>query len=150
MALNYADSEDEPDAYQATFEELHQRDDEIKRFKHQQMIEALLENAKLAETEPIKNFIDQSDGRQVSCKVADDHLVRLKKTYPMQKSVWPHILNGKSIILIGNTDYYPHLVYLPPVCDLIKVKFLLLNEVYFIFRFFIHYIHGIDDAKRRH
>lgn len=94
LAPNYVDSEDQPDSHEATFEELQRRDDVIKRFRHQQMIGAILENAKLSEAESITNFIDQSDVHQVSCKVSDDHFVRLIKTYPIQKSVWPI---GKSI-----------------------------------------------------
>lgn len=40
----------------------------------------------------------------------------------MQLYIWPYITNGQSVILIGQTEYYPHLVYLPAICDNIKVR----------------------------
>lgn len=91
-----------------------------------ELIETLLKDAKLSDNEPISYYTgDAANLRkdQVSCKVADDHLMRLNKTYPIQTSVWQHIFNESSTILIGsNIDYYPHLLYLPPICDLIQVK----------------------------
>lgn len=114
-------SEEDPDAHQCTPEEFVKRDEEVNISVRQQMIERLLMNAKLYEKEPITSHNDQSDQGKVSCKVADETLTRLNQVNPIQKSVWPHILNNRSVILIGNTDYYPHLLYLPPVCELVKV-----------------------------
>lgn len=113
-------SEEDPDANQYTFEEIVKRDEEVNISIRQQMIDTLLKDAKLYEKEPITNCINPFDS-QATCEVANEYLTRLNKIYPIQKSVWPHILNEKSAILIGNTNYYPHLLYLPAICDLIKV-----------------------------
>lgn len=113
-------SEEDPDANQYAYEDIVKRDEEVAVSVRQQMIETLLKDAKLCEKEPITNGNNQFDS-QATCKVAEESLTRLNKIYPIQKSVWPHILNKKSAILIGNTDYYPHLLYLPAICDLIKV-----------------------------
>lgn len=114
------DSEEDPNANQYKFEDTVKRDEEVNLSVTQQMIETLLKDAKLCEKEPITYCINQIDD-PASCKVADESLIRLNKIYPVQKCVWPHISSKRSAILIGNTEYYPHLLYLPAVCDLIKV-----------------------------
>lgn len=120
-------SEEDPDAHQYTQIEFLRREHEVQLSIRQQMIETLLKNATLSEKEPITNQIDEPDQSMVSCGIAVESLIRLDKIYPIQKSVWPHILNKRSVILLGNTDFYPHLLYLPPVCDLIKVIFMIEN-----------------------
>lgn len=120
------DSEEDPNANQYKFEDTVKRDEEVKLSVRQQMIETLLKDAKLHEKEPITNCLNEID-EQASCAVADESLKRLNKIYPVQKSVWPHILSKRSAILIGNTEYYPHLLYLPALCDLIKVRDALLQ-----------------------
>lgn len=55
------------------------------------------------------------------CKAADEAFARLDKAYPIQKTVWPFIWNKISTILIGCTEFYPQLLYLPVVCGLIQV-----------------------------
>lgn len=121
----YASEED--DANNHTEKELAQRDNEVNVSITQSWIENILQNAELYAKEPITNNIDPP-AAQLSCKVNDQILNRLNKVYPMQKSVWPFILNKQSVILIGNTDYYPHLVYLPAICDLLKVIFFTHSE----------------------
>lgn len=119
-------SEEDPDANQYAYEDFAKRDEEVNISVRQQMIDTLLKDAKLYEIEPITNCINQFDS-QASCDVVDENLKRLNKIYPIQKSVWPHILNKRSVVLVGNTDYYPHLVYLPPICDMIKVMLFVQN-----------------------
>lgn len=125
-------SEEDPDANQYAFEDSAKRADEVNISVRQQMIETLLKDANLYENEPTTNCYNQFDNL-ASCEVADENLTRLNKIYPIQKAVWPHILNRKSAILVGNTDYYPHLLYLPPVCHLIKVIFtnIILFSIFF-------------------
>lgn len=122
---------EEDNANNCTTEQLAKRDDEVNVSIPQQMIETLLKNAELCAKEPITNGI-VPPAAMVQRKVADEALTRLGKVYPIQKSVWPHILNEQSVILVGSTDYYPHLVYLPPICDMIKVMFFTQNEFEFI------------------
>lgn len=119
MKREFLPSEDD-DKNNLTEEQLAKRTEEVNVSIPQQMIETLLKNAYVYAKEPIVNAID-APGATASCKVADETLTRLRKVYPIQKSVWPHILNKRSVVLVGNTDYYPHLVYLPPICDMIKV-----------------------------
>lgn len=114
------DSEEDSNANQYRFEDVVKRDKEVKLSVMQQMIETILKDAKLSEKEPISNGIDQINS-EASCAVADESLKRLNKIYPAQQLAWPHILSKRSTILVGNTDYYPHLLYLPAVCELIKV-----------------------------
>lgn len=116
------DSEEDPNANQYKFEDSVKRDEEVNFSLRQQMIATLLKDANLYGSEPITNCKKQIDA-QVSCAVADESLNSLKKIYPIQRSVWPHILKKRSAILIGNTDYYPHLLYLPAICELINVKY---------------------------
>lgn len=89
----------------------------------QTVIDKLLENAKLSDKEPITN---RSDGlmqfdMHACCKTADEAFARQGKTFPIQQIVWPFIRNKTSTILIGNTEFYPQLLYLPVVCGLIQV-----------------------------
>lgn len=114
------DSEEDVNANQYKFEDSAKRGEEVNTSLRQQMIGTLLNDAKLYEGEPITNCTKQVDS-PVSCEIADGNLKALNKIYPIQKSVWPHIFNKKSAILMGNTDYYPHLLYLPVICDMIKV-----------------------------
>lgn len=143
-------SEEDPDAHQYTYNEFVKRGDEVNVSIRQQMIETLLKNATLYEKEPITNQIDQPNQSMVSCKVADECLSRLKKIYPMQKSVWSHILSKRSVILLGNTDYYPQLLYLPPVCDLIKVIFPIENWIlaHYILKN-VQMVHSSSDGTKR-
>lgn len=117
---------EEDESNNRTKEQLVKRDEEVNVSIPQQMIETLLKNAELYAKEPITNGID-APGTTVACKMANETLTRLSKVYPIQKSVWPHILNKRSVVLVGNTDYYPHLVYLPPICDMIKVMLFVQN-----------------------
>lgn len=129
MGRQYEESEDEPDANTYKYEDSKKRDEEYDISIRRRMIESILESAKLCEHLPITNCFDQSNEFQISCEIGDETLTRLNQIYPIQKLVWPHILNKRSTILIGNTDYYPHLLYLPAVCDLIKVIYVFtLNE----------------------
>lgn len=116
-------SEADPDANKFKFEDTKKRDVEVQIELRQKLVESLLENAKLCTKEPITSHSDHQLDGMVSCELADDTLTRLDKVYPIQKSVWPHILSRRSVILVGNTDFYPHLMYLPPICDMIKVMF---------------------------
>lgn len=118
------DSEKDVNANQYKFEDSAKREEEMNISLRKQMIGTLLSDAKLYEGEPITNCTKQVDS-QVPCEIADGNLKALNKIHPIQKSVWPHILNKKSAILMGNTDYYPHLLYLPVICDMIKVILLL-------------------------
>lgn len=123
MIRDLADSEEDPDENQYNEEAFKKRDEETNILIRQQMLDMLLKDAKLCENEPITNFTDQFNS-QASSEIANETLIRLNKIYPIQKLAWPHILNGKSAILLGNTDYYPHLLYLPALCHLIEVIFL--------------------------
>lgn len=123
MIKNGYASEVDPDANKFKFEDAAKRDEEVQIRLRQKHVESLLENAKIYTKEPITSHIDHQLDGMVSCDLADDTLTRLDKVYPIQKSVWPHILSRRSVILVGNTDFYPHLMYLPPICDMIKVIF---------------------------
>lgn len=116
-------SEDEPEAHERSHEDLLKRDEEVKNsFRHQTM-EMLLLDAKLCEQEPITNCQPVT---QTPHELHEEILIDLNKVYPIQKAVWPHISNNRSIILIGmHSNYYPHLLYLPAICDQIKVMILL-------------------------
>lgn len=88
----------------------------------QNLTENLLEDARLYVKVPFTNK-SGSLNTLASCNdfYAIKELTRLNKIFPIQKTVWPYILNGDSSILIGNTQCYPQLLYLPIVCGLIKV-----------------------------
>lgn len=121
MIKNGYASEEDPDAHQCTIEEFAKRDEEVNISIRHQMIERLLQNAKLFEKEPITNRNDESDS-MILAEMPEETLKLFNKKHPIQKSVWSEILNKKSVILVGCTDYYPHLIYLPPICGMIKVN----------------------------
>lgn len=119
------ESEDEPEKHQYTEEEFKNREVLAKISVQQNMTDHLLMNAKLFDEEPFTKVIDNfepSDGL-ISCETADKSFARLNKSYPIQKKVWPYISNGCSTILVGDTEFYPHLLYLPIVCGQIEVIF---------------------------
>lgn len=120
-----ADSEEEPEKYQYTEEGFEKRDREVMLSIQQTKTDKLLSDAKLYDNEPITNINIGSEPTEplVTCELADKALARSNKVYPIQRTVWPHILRGSSAILVGDTEYYPHLLYLPAVCGLIEVRF---------------------------
>lgn len=38
------------------------------------------------------------------------------------RKVWPHLMAMKSLIFVGNTEFLPELLYLKPLCWLIRVN----------------------------
>lgn len=112
-----SDSEPDADQYQEFIGEVEKgRNVGLEELK-QQAIKGLLHDAKLFDSEPITNNNEKFD-RIESCKVADH---TLDKMYPIQNYVWPHILNNESAILIGDTEFYAHLLYLPAICGFVEV-----------------------------
>ncbi|XP_031625285.1 uncharacterized protein LOC116341975 [Contarinia nasturtii] len=121
----YADSatESEPEQYEFQFSANIDKQRSIDaanelRFK---FMNFLLENATLA---PVQHYVDSyeflnSHDRSTVCKEYRDILEQLNKV-TVQRSIWPYILQDRTTILIGNTDYYPHLLYLPALITLIK------------------------------
>lgn len=86
------------------------------------LINTLLKDATLTKTTPYVYSYQWSHlYRSTICHQYMEALTRLTKVYPIQNAVWPYILQGRSTFLIGKTDYYPHLLYLPALVTLIKV-----------------------------
>lgn len=46
----------------------------------------------------------------------------LPETYRLQQLAWPHLLEGKSAIIIDPSDHLAELVYLPVICTHVEVN----------------------------
>lgn len=90
-----------------------------------QMIENLLRNATLTEQDTYVYSKDpKNPDKYLSyCMQYSYALKNHQKMYPVQGAVWPYLKSGHSSILIGNTDFYPHLLYLPPIFDLVQASY---------------------------
>lgn len=123
----YEDSatEEEPEQYEHTAAELEQRRQQTRIMVRNEIFNSLLKNATLPNEKPFtysKKPIPPED-EPYFYKELNEQLIRHKKMFPIQNEVWPYISVGRSTVLIGNTTYYPRLLYLPPICDAIKVVF---------------------------
>lgn len=123
-----SDSEEEPDKFTYKWispQSTNDRTISTCEMLKQKWFDSLLIKASLNETAPYI-YSDQminSDEHLFHCKSYLETLKRLNKTYPAQKLVWPYISIRRSGILIGNTDYYPHLLYMPAICNMIEVTY---------------------------
>ncbi|XP_055296420.1 putative ATP-dependent RNA helicase TDRD12 [Sitodiplosis mosellana] len=120
-----SETEDEPEQYEYEWSQRIEKERSINAENNLKsvMIEHLLRNATLSEQEPYvyseqKNDPDKNLPYSASYSKA---LKRLNKEYPVQGIIWPYLKSGRSSILIGNTDFYPHLLYLPPIFNLVKM-----------------------------
>lgn len=116
-------SEDEPELYQYSAEECDGKDKSAAENILRIRLEFLLKDSTLSEREPItycSNPIEPSE-QQASCEFVDGILCGLNKCYPLLKTVRPYITNGRSIILVGEAKFFPHLLYLPPICAMVEV-----------------------------
>lgn len=125
--LESSDTEDEPELYEYKYsghKTTQNRSNAAQNAWKKQCFDALLENATLTECEPFlysEQIMIEPDKRLVNCAEYNESLQRLNKEYPVQEKIWPHISMGRSAILIGNTDFYPHLLYMPAICNMVKV-----------------------------
>lgn len=120
------DSESEDDGkqyeYQWSPEKERERSIEASQVLKTQMIEALLKDAALPTREPFTFCRPDNISSELLCEDYLETLLQHNKLYPAQGSVWEYIAIATPTILIGNTDYYPHLLYLPPIISMIRVK----------------------------
>lgn len=138
--METSETEEEPEQYEYKWTkelELKRSIDATNALK-KKMINYLLQRANLSEIEP---FVYSAvkfdpDERLQYCVSFTDALNDHKKLYPVQKTIWPYIKLGRPTILIGKTDFYPHLLYLPPILNLVKVN---LNNLKFQIKDFIHF-----------
>lgn len=142
-------TEDEPEQYEYEWSPKveKQRMSDVQNALKKQVIHSLLQNATLTNEEPYVyselKCDDRPDGQLSYCASYAEELKQLDKVYPIQATVWPYIKSGRSSILIGDTDFYPHLLYMPPILNLVMVsvsKFNLQNDsslVSFIFVAFL-------------
>lgn len=125
--LANSETEDEPEQYEYEWspkiekERAANVDNALKR----QKIEPLLKNATLTEREPYvySDLKNDPDNNLPYCTAYCDTLKQFNKMYPVQEMVWPYIRSGRSSILVGKTEFYPHLLYMPPILNLVKVSF---------------------------
>lgn len=134
-----SETESEPEQYAYKWSERveEERSNSAINAIKRQMMDSLLQNATLAENvqflygdqtkEPVDQLID--------CEGYIETLQRLNKLYSVQNIIWPFILQGQTTILLGNTDYYPHLLYMPPILSLIKVVHDLIETVFTVILF---------------
>lgn len=123
----YDDSatEEDPEQYEFTAAELEQQKERSRIKLRNEIFNSLLKNATLPNEKPFtysKKPIPPRDWPYFY-KEPNEQLVLHKKMFPIQNEVWPYISDGRSAVLIGNTTNYPKLLYLPPICDAIKVVF---------------------------
>lgn len=136
-----SDSEEEPELYEYSaekYDEMEKKtDDNIMKIR----LQHLLKDAKLSEREPTTYSINPIEPfeQPASCDFIDEVLSRPNESYSLPRTVRPYITNGRSIILIGEADFYPHLLYLPPICAVVEVfpilimlfSFLIVIEIIF-------------------
>lgn len=122
----YEDSatEEEPEQYEYSYDDSLERSLKANKSFRLQVIESLLKDARIfTENEPCvysKTPLSRSD-QLLNCQIANESMHGLIKIDPIQSMVWTSIASGMSAVLIGNTTYYPHLLYLPAICDMIQV-----------------------------
>lgn len=121
------DSESEDDGkqyeYQWSPEKEKERQIDASNALKKQMIDALLKDAVLSANEPFTFCHEPNDIlNELFCEDYFESLKEHNKLYPAQPLVWRYISIATSTILIGNTEYYPHLLYLPPIISMIRVK----------------------------
>ena len=119
-------TEDEPEQYEYEWSPKVEKERTIgvQNALKKHLIGSLLQNATLTSEEPYvysEHKIDP-DAQLAYCVPYIEELKRLNKVYPVQATVWPYIKSGRSAVLIGNTDFYPHLLYMPPILNLIMVS----------------------------
>lgn len=123
--LENSDTEDEPEQYEYKWSKEVEKERSINASNaiKRKMIDNLLRMATLMKKEPFvySKLINEPDDNLPYCTSYIDTLKELDKMYPAQKTIWPYINSGRSSILIGNTYFYPHLLYLPPILNMIKV-----------------------------
>lgn len=123
--LENSDTEDEPEQFEYEWSEeieLKRSLDAASSLK-KKMINYLLQRATLSETKPfVYSAVEfKPDERLQYCESFIDALNDHNKLYPVQETIWPYIRLGRPSILIGKTDFYPHLLYLPPILNMIEV-----------------------------
>lgn len=119
-------TEDEPEQYEYEWSPKVEKERMIgvQNALRKQLIGRLLQNATLTSEKPYvySERTCEPDDSLPYCVSYVEELKRLNKVFPVQATVWPYINSGRTSILIGNTDFYPHLLYLPPILNLVMVS----------------------------
>lgn len=107
--------------------ELHETQLSVKQTMNRSLrsvFEELISNKMLSEQIPI-NFCELEHSEEY---VSESMNKILNWRYESQNinethmKIWPHLMAMKSLIFVGNVEFLPELVYLKPICWLIKVN----------------------------
>lgn len=140
--LENSETEDEPEQFEYKWTkeiELKRSLDAANSLK-KKIINHLLQRATLYKIEPFvySTVKFEPDERLQYCESFIEALNDHNKLYPVQEIIWPYIKSGRPSILIGKTDFYPHLLYLPPILNLVKVNQKIENSDVGFYTFFYH------------
>lgn len=107
--------------------ELHETQFSVKQTLNRSLhslFEELLSNKRLPEQIPI-NFCELEHSEEYvsesMSKIQNWHY-ESKDINETHIKIWPHLMAMKSLIFVGNVEFLPELVYLKPICWLIKVN----------------------------